>query len=33
MIQILHDTKIPFMKFRRYFYMFSGAVLCPRWPG
>jgi preprotein translocase SecF subunit len=27
MIQILHDTKIPFMKFRRYFYMFSGAVL------
>ena len=27
MIQILHDTKIPFMSYRRYFYMFSGAVL------
>ncbi len=27
MIQILHDTKIPFMKYRKYFYMFSGAVL------
>src|SRR5882672_2329792 len=27
MIQILHDTKIPFMKYRKYFYMFSSAVL------
>ncbi|MEP7028592.1 MAG: protein translocase subunit SecF [Candidatus Eisenbacteria bacterium] len=27
MIQILHDTKIPFMKYRRYFYMFSGTVM------
>src|SRR5438132_13120 len=27
MIQILHDTKIPFMKYRKYFYAFSGSVL------
>ena len=27
MIQILHDTKINFMKYRRYFYMFSLAVM------
>src|SRR5437763_4299479 len=27
MIQILHDTKIPFMSYRKYFYAFSGAVL------
>jgi preprotein translocase SecF subunit len=27
MIQILHDTNIHFMKFRRYFYIFSGLVM------
>ena len=27
MIQILHDTKIPFMKYRRYFYIFSALVM------
>ncbi len=27
MIQILHETKIPFMKYRRYFYIFSSLVM------
>src|SRR5512140_2248354 len=27
MIQILHDTKIPFMSYRKYFYAFSAAVI------
>src|SRR5882672_4357612 len=27
MIQILHDTNIHFMKYRRYFYVFSAAVV------
>src|SRR5262245_60091599 len=27
MIQILHDTNFHFMKYRRYFYMFSAAVM------
>ena len=27
MIQILHDTHINFMKYRRYFYLFSLAVM------
>ena len=27
MLQLLHDTNMPFMKYRRYAYLFSGALI------